>query len=346
MTRLRSRVADVRVCRLVRAFLKAGVLSENVFQRTPAGTPQGGILSPLLANIVLSAIEQRYEKYIAPHRKRNGDAPARPGDAVRIFRHRERKAGRPVFLPVRYADDFVVLVTGTEEQACAEKEALASYLGEHLHLTLSTDKTHITALTEGFTFLSHRIRLRWDERWGFWPRIEIPKEAVRDLRYRIKQMTNRGHLNRSLQDVIDALNPVLRGWGYFYRHCYHAKTVFARIDHYVWDRLRRWLRRKYAKTPRLEIRRRFWRRLEHRPRYCWMDRHPVFLMAHLKVERHNLAGLQYPDYAFAKPESPVQNESCTPGLGTGAGETTPGNCGTGAPAPCSLGHKGSAHEQI
>jgi len=105
MARLRSRVADAKVCRLVRAFLKAGVLSEGAFLRTPAGTPQGGILSPLLANIVLSRIEQRYERYIAPHRKRNGDMPACPGNAVRIFRHRERKAGRPVFLPVRYADD-------------------------------------------------------------------------------------------------------------------------------------------------------------------------------------------------------------------------------------------------
>jgi group II intron reverse transcriptase/maturase len=342
MTRVRSRVADVRVCRLVRAFLKAGVLSESVFFRTHAGTPQGGILSPLLANIVLSAIEQRYERYIAPHRKRNGDLPTSPGDAVRIFRHRERKAGRPVFLPVRYADDFVVLVTGTEEQAHAEKEALACYLRDRLRLTLSADKTHVTALTEGFTFLSHRIRLRWDERWGFWPRIEIPKKAVLDLRHRIKQMTNRGHLHRSLQNVIDTLNPVLRGWGHFYRHCYNATAVFSRVDHYVWDRLRRWLRRKYPVTPALEIRRLFWRRLGHRPRYCWMDRRPVFILAHIPVARHNLAGLQYPDYASNQPESPVHNERCTPGLGTGAGETTPGNCGTGAPAPCSLLPKGAA----
>src|SRR5258708_33556944 len=81
MTRLRSRVGDARVCRLVGAILKSGVLSETAFLRTPTGTPQGGILSPLLANIVLSAIEQRYERYIAPHRKRNGDAPARAADA-------------------------------------------------------------------------------------------------------------------------------------------------------------------------------------------------------------------------------------------------------------------------
>ena len=77
----------------------------------------------------------------------------------------------------------------------------------------------------------------------------------------------------------DHCNPVLRGWGYFYRHCYNAKAVFTRVDHYVWDRLRRWLRKKYSQTPRREIRRQFWRRIGGRPRFRWADRRPVFLLA-------------------------------------------------------------------
>src|ERR1700693_2166927 len=93
------------------------------------------------------------------------------------------------------------------------------------------EMTHVAALTEGFEFLGHRIRLRWDDRWGYWPRVEIPKEKVRDLCYRIKQLTNRGHTGCSFQAVIDGLNPVLRGWGHFYRHCYCAKDVFTRVDH-------------------------------------------------------------------------------------------------------------------
>jgi retron-type reverse transcriptase len=223
--RLRRRVGDLKVTRLVLAFLKAGVLAEEGFLRSDAGTPQGGILSPLVANVVLSAIEARYERYIVPGRTRDGKAYVRPGDQVRKFRHRERKAGRPVFLPVRYADDFVVLVAGSEQQAREEKEALAAYLGAELKLTLSAEKTHVTALTEGFDFLGHRIRLRWDDRWGYWPRVEIPKKKVRDLCYRIKQLTNRGHTCRSFQAVIDGLNPVLRGWGNFYRHCLVALPV-------------------------------------------------------------------------------------------------------------------------
>lgn len=336
MTRLRRRVGDLKVTRLVLAFLKAGILAEEGFLRSDAGTPQGGILSPLLANVVLSAIEARYERFIAPGRTRDGKAYVRPGDQVRKFRHRERKAGRPVFLPVRYADDFVVLVAGTEQQAREEKEALAAYLGAELQLTLSAEKTHVTALSEGFDFLGHRIRLRWDDRWGYWPRVEIPKEKVRDLYHRIKQLTNRGHTCRSFQAVIDGLNPVLRGWGNFYRHCYYAKNVFTRVDHYVWDRLRRWLRRKYPKTPRLAVRRRYWRRLGERPRFRWVDVHPVAIMADIPVGRYNLLDMEYPDYAQKTLESPVHNERCTPGSGAGDGETTVGNHGIGASSPRSL----------
>lgn len=296
MVRVRKRVADVKVCRLVRAFLKAGVLSEGSFLRTSSGTPQGGILSPLLANIVLTAIEERYTRFLVARPKRT-EKHARPGDAIRIYRHNERKAGRPVFLPIRYADDFVVLVSGEERHARLEKEELARYLADELKLTLSDEKTRVTSLTEGFLFLGHRVRIRWDERWGHWPRIEIPKDKVKDLRYEIKQLTNRGHTHLAFQQVIDALNPVLLGWGRFYQHCYGAKKVFSRVDHYVWDRLRRWLRKKNPMMPRLEIRRRYWRRLGNRPRFRWVDRRPVAIVADLKVGRHKLGTLRYPDYA-------------------------------------------------
>jgi hypothetical protein len=316
--------------------LKAGVLSESALVRTKAGTPQGGVLSPLLANITLSVIEERYARYVKWSRRKDGKPYVRPGNELRKFRHREREAGRPVYLPIRYADDFVVLVTGTKEHASAEKDALAGFLADDLKLTLSPEKTRITALTEGFTFLGHRVRLRWDDRWGYWPRIEIPKHRIKDIRYRIKQWTTLGRQRLSFQQVIDDLNPLLLGWGRFYQHCYGAKTVFAKIDHYVWDRLRRWLRKKFPKTSRMAIRRRYWRKLPDRNRYCWIDQRPVAFVADLKVGRHNLVRLRYPAYAEPIPESPVHNERCTPGSGTGDGETGGGNPDNGAPPPRSL----------
>jgi RNA-directed DNA polymerase len=336
MVRVRRRISDRKVERLILSFLKAGVLTEGAFMRTEEGTPQGGILSPLLANLVLSAIEEGYERFIAPRRTRDGLAFARPGDAIRKYRHYERKAGRPVFLPVRYADDFVVLVSGTKEHADQEKEALAEFLAKELKLTLSPEKTHVTALTEGFRFLGHSIRLRWDDRWGYWPRVEVPKDKELDLRYRIKQLTHRGRTHQELKLVIDALNPVLLGWGRFYQHCYGAKQVFSRTDHYVWDRLRRWLRKKYPKTPRREIQRRYWGRMPGDRLTRWIDGRPIARMDRIHVGRHSLAAMRYPDYAQKTLESPVHNERCTPGSGAGAGETTAGDRDTGAPAPRSL----------
>jgi hypothetical protein len=102
----------------------------------------------------------------------------------------------------------------------------------------------------------------------------------------------------ALEHIRNAIRPTGRktdkDWGHFYRHCYGAKAVFTRVDHYVWDRLRRWLRKKFPKTPRLVIRRRYWRRLPGRARYRWVDKRPVAIVADLKVERHNLKRLRYP----------------------------------------------------
>ncbi|MCB1376979.1 MAG: group II intron reverse transcriptase/maturase [Alphaproteobacteria bacterium] len=333
MSRLRKRVRDNKVCRVVNAFLKAGVLSEGVFSRTHLGTPQGGILSPLLANITLSAIEERYERFIAARKTRHGKSYARPGDAIRKFRHYERKAGRPVMLPIRYADDFVVLVAGTEEQAQSEKEELASFLSTELKLTLSPEKTRITRLNEGFIFLGHRVRLRWDDRWGYWPRLEIPKEKAKQLCHNIKQLTGRDRVNEPLQAIIDDINPILMGWGNFYRHCIGAKAVFTRIDHYAWTRIWSWLRKKYPKTGARKIYRLHWRKLPGRNRHQWTDEKPLAIVTDLKVERHNLIGLKYPDYAQPLPESPVHNERCPPGSGTGDGET-----GGSDPAPAPHPH--------
>jgi retron-type reverse transcriptase len=130
LNRLRARVADRRMVRLIRRFLKAGILAENQLLRTDAATPQGGVLSPLLANIALSAIEGRYERWVCHRHKtqarRTCDGVTTAGSA----RSTDRKAGRAVFFPVRYAGDFVILVSGSREQADAERQALAEYLHE------------------------------------------------------------------------------------------------------------------------------------------------------------------------------------------------------------------------
>src|SRR5215831_17688512 len=124
MNRVRRHCVDRKVNRLLVQFLKAGVLAEEQFIRTEAGTPQGGIASPLLANIALGLIEERYERWVNHQTKCQ---PRRASDGVTAAgraRYTDRRARRAVFFPIRYADDFVVLVGGTDAQALAEQEAL------------------------------------------------------------------------------------------------------------------------------------------------------------------------------------------------------------------------------
>jgi len=149
MERLRTRIRDTKVLRLLRAFLQAGIMAEGTIRHPVAGTPQGGIISPLLANIALTALDARYRRWIP--------APGETCDQAQARRYADRKKGRPTFFLVRYADDFVILVTGTEKDAKAEKDALAIFLGEHLRMELSQEKTLITHPEDGFEFLGYRV---------------------------------------------------------------------------------------------------------------------------------------------------------------------------------------------
>ena len=107
MQRVRVRVGDVKVTRLLGQFLKAGVLMDGIILPTSLGTPQGGVISPLLANIALGVIEERYERWTHHRQKIRAHRRCDPVTAAMRVRMSDRKAGRPVFFPIRYADDCV-----------------------------------------------------------------------------------------------------------------------------------------------------------------------------------------------------------------------------------------------
>lgn len=146
MGRVRRRIGDKRVLTLIKAFLKAGILSEDqVHRQTNTGTPQGGILSPLLANIALEVLDEhlaRVWESISP---------------TRVDRSRRRRHGLPIYRLVRYADDFVVLVSGTREHAEAMRDQVAAVLAP-VGLRLSPEKTTVVHVDEGFDFLGFRIQ--------------------------------------------------------------------------------------------------------------------------------------------------------------------------------------------
>ncbi|HEY0522828.1 MAG TPA: group II intron reverse transcriptase/maturase [Stellaceae bacterium] len=303
MQRIRTRISDVKVARLLGRFLKAGVLTDGIVLPTNEGTPQGGVISPLLANIALGVIEERYERWTHHRRKIQARRTCDPVTAALRARTSDRKAGRPVFFPVRYADDFVILVAGTREQAEQEKAALADYLRESMGLELSIEKTRVSDPIEGFEFLGHRVRYKWHPRFGFMPRIEIPTAKRADLRYQVKQMTNRSTTTWSLSHLLQKLNPLLRGWANYFRFCTGAGRLFASLDLYVGDRIWRWLMKKHSGLKR---RRTTLRRMPSRlkpPRRVWREgRTEQFLLSSLRVERFRRGWMRTPAYAMVPGE--------------------------------------------
>ena len=313
MERVRQHSADRKINQLLVRFLKVGILSEEQFLRTDAGTPQGGICSPLLANIALGIIEERYERWVNHQRKRTIRRKSDGIQAAMQTRSSDRQAGRVVFFPIRYADDFVTLVAETEEEALIEQQALETMLKEQMGLTLSSEKTRsgetrITSLTEGFEFLGHRIRMRWDEQYGWTPRLEIPKRKIADLRYRIKQLTGRSTITWSLTKLprgepLQKLNPILRGWAHFYRYCTNAKNILSSLDWYVRDRIWRWLRKKY---PKANVQTILQHRRPSRIRPSWKvwrtDRCEQYQMGWRKVMRYQRGWMKSADFMITPGE--------------------------------------------
>jgi group II intron reverse transcriptase/maturase len=261
MQRVRHRVEDKKVLHLILAFLKAGILAEGNVRHPVAGTPQGGIISPLLANIHLSALDERYRRWIPSPREHRRNAQVR--------RLSDHKRGRPSFFLVRYADDFVILVTGNQEEADNEKAALAEFLQQQLHLELSPEKTLVTRAEDGCDFLGYRVVKEAAQGSGrLVGKLRIPKGKLQLLRHRIKRMTDRSTTGQSLEELLKTLNPLIVGWRNYYRYATGAWKDFMRLDRWLWQRIRLWLKKKHRGVTNWEIRQRFARR-ETATRWTW-----------------------------------------------------------------------------
>lgn len=233
MDRIRGRIGDKRVLRLVKAFLKAGVMTTiGTREATHTGTPQGGILSPLLANIALSVLDDHFMTTWAQHM------------ATEVHRQRRKRHGQANYRLVRYADDFVVVVTGQREHAERLRTGVATVLAP-MGLRLSPEKTRVVHIDDGFDFLGfhiRRMRRRGSSKWFVYTK--PAKKAIASIKGRVKTMTYRATLHHDPGYLMDYLGRVLRGWATYFRHGV-SKATFAAVDSYAWERIPAWLRKKH-----------------------------------------------------------------------------------------------------
>jgi RNA-directed DNA polymerase len=248
MGRVRGRVGDKRVLRLVKAFLEAGILSELGREvDTYTGTPQGGILSPLLANIALSALDEHF------------DEEYRRTMATTSQRRARRRKGMGNWRLVRYADDFVLMVSGTRADAEALRGVVAEVLAP-LGLRLAEAKTRVCHIDDGVEFLGFRLQRRrkrgTQKRYMY---VLVSGKALLSIRRKVKAWTRRSWLKETPGWLVLRINQVLRGWANYFKYA-TAKRAFSTLGWYARTRVSRWLRDRFAGRKRMtwkEFKRRF-----------------------------------------------------------------------------------------
>jgi RNA-directed DNA polymerase len=226
MSLVAERVSDRRLLKLLRQWLGAGVLADGVLSETVTGTPQGGVISPLLANIYLHAFDRAWAEH-------------------------------GVGALVRYADDYVVLCMTRDQAEDAQRRATA-VLAE-LGLELHPDKTRVVDLREGregFDFLGCHLHARMSGRlWEKYGKVRYylhrwpSQRSMKRARQRVKALTGRSQAGMELEAVIERLNLFLRGWGNYFRTG-NASNKFTQMDRYVAWRLKRLLIKKRGRNLR------------------------------------------------------------------------------------------------
>lgn len=228
MTILRRRIGDRDVLDLIWKFLKAGVMEQGLFAKTDEGVPQGGVISPLLANVYLNEFDTWAEKRweLNPYE-----------------RSKRRKAGGGNYRMVRYADDFVVVSNDTIDGVRQAREAIRDFLKTELHLDLSEEKTLITHVNDGFTFLGFHIQRRQPE--GRWVVHLRPSEQAKEkVKRKIKDLTSRGWTWLDEYTRLTTLNAIVKGWAEYYRYTSLLSDI-EDITRYMWHRYLNWLLAKH-----------------------------------------------------------------------------------------------------
>lgn len=239
--------------RKLRMWLKAGCMQNALLTPTTKGTPQGGIISPTLANMVLDGIEPLLKAHFSRKHKIHF---------------------------VRYADDFII--TGATKQILEEKvKPLVIEFLKSRGLELSEHKTHITHINDGFDFLGFNVR-----KYSGTLLIKPAKPKIKRFLQKVKRII-KANCSAPTSLLIKKLNPVIRGWGNYYRFVI-SKKVFSYVDHHIWQMLWRWAKRRHPNKGLKWIKSKYFQQQGNRN---WVfrekqDHRPLFLLSSIPIRRY------------------------------------------------------------
>lgn len=246
---------------MLRKWLKAGYIEKEVFHPTEEGTPQGGVISPVLANMALDGLEKALKTQFAPLTK--------PGKGARVNL-------------IRFADDFVI--TGGSPKLLEQevKPLVAEFLRER-GLTLSDEKTHITAIEDGFDFLGQHVRKYQGKLL-----IKPSRKGIQRLLTQIRTIL-KTQKTVSAGVLIAQLNPIIRGWAHYHQHVV-SKQAFVQVDNAIFPALWRWAKRRHPHKGKRWIRRKYFKRVGSRAWVFFGDHNGkewrLFYASRVPIKRH------------------------------------------------------------
>ena len=213
---VREKVMDNKFLDLLQLFLKAGVMIDKRVQPTVKGVPQGGVVSPLLANIVLNKLD-----WFLHGKAKHGRALINA-----------QRQGKPNLRFVRYADDWCIFLTRTDKRhAESVKEEVREFLKANCGLELSSEKTQITHIRDGFDFLGFHMKEGVGRKGNYVPKIKISQEAIKNIRLRLNEVARYRPTQESIDARLRNVSAVIRGWANYYKIAHNFSVVAGKLDH-------------------------------------------------------------------------------------------------------------------
>jgi RNA-directed DNA polymerase len=252
--------------RILKQFLKAGFIYKKKLFPTKAGTPQGGIISPMIANMVLDGMEKVIQERFWKS----------PTGVIGVVYNKKK-----VNL-LRYADDFII-TANTRETAEEVKGIVSRFLTER-GLELSKEKTEITHINKGFDFLGWNFR-----KYGGKLLVKPSRKSIKTISIRIRERIRKGIMMKQ-SELIHSLNPLIRGWCNYHNHVV-SNEIFKIIDTVIIRSLQKWARRRHQRKSKHWIKDRYWRRIKGRDWIFATDDEWLLFASDTKIRRHNLVRL-------------------------------------------------------